>query len=115
PLLHEDVERLADGRPADLEPLAERVLGGDALALTAQILTDRVGDLEVPRNPRTVVHADPPAVRMSRHLTPRPHGVNDADGREPTGRTPFPRGNGDRKSTRLNSSHYQPARMPSSA
>src|SRR2546422_251420 len=57
PLLHEDVERLPDGRPADLEALAERVLGGDALALPAQILADRVGDLEVPGNPWTVVHA----------------------------------------------------------
>src|SRR5439155_25334708 len=57
PLLHEDVERLPDGRPADLEALAERVLGGNALALPAQILADRVGDLEVPGNPWTVVHA----------------------------------------------------------
>src|SRR5439155_6765802 len=56
PFLHEDVERLPDGRPAHLEPLAERVLGGDALALAAQVLADRVGDLEIPGNPGTVVH-----------------------------------------------------------
>src|SRR5207247_11156479 len=55
PLLHEDVERLPDGRPADLEALAERVLGGEALALPAQILADRAGDLEVPWHPWTLV------------------------------------------------------------
>src|SRR5207237_2736820 len=78
PLLHQDVERLPDGWAAHRKLLAERVLGGDALALAAQVVTDRVGDLEVPRNPGTVVHADgPPAVRMSRHLSFWPGAVND--------------------------------------
>src|SRR3989442_1167943 len=70
-LLHEDVERLPNRRPAHVEARAERVLGRDALALVAQVKADGFGDLEIPRNAGTVVHAwRPPAVRMSRHLPP---------------------------------------------
>src|SRR5437660_1462727 len=53
----QDVEGLADGRPAHLEAGAEAVLGGDAFALAAKVAADSVGDLEIPRNARTVVHS----------------------------------------------------------
>src|SRR5260370_36053359 len=56
-LLHQDVEGLADGRPAHLEAGAEAVLGRDAFALAAKVAADGVGDLEIARNARTVVHS----------------------------------------------------------
>src|SRR6266849_1467900 len=70
--LDEDVERLPDGRAAHLEAGAERVLGGDALALVAQLVADGVGDLQIAGNAGAVIQRErPPAVRMSRHVPPR--------------------------------------------
>src|SRR5438046_1877092 len=72
-LLHQDVEGLAHGGPADFEAGAEAVLGCDALALAAQVSSDGVGDLEIPRNTRTVVH---PALledqKLSGQIAPGP-------------------------------------------
>jgi hypothetical protein len=53
--LNEHVERLADGGAAHVEPGAQPVLGGDALAVAAEVLADGVGDLEVAWNAGPVV------------------------------------------------------------
>src|SRR5262249_17815855 len=68
-LLHEHVQGLADGRPADVEPRAKLGLGLDPLALPAQVAAQGLGDLEIPRDVGTVIHHGSLRNNLSRHLS----------------------------------------------
>ena len=49
--LHQHVEGLANGRPTHAELGAERVLGGNTLAVGLEVASHRIGDLQIPGIP----------------------------------------------------------------